>query len=281
MKRGVLIAVLVAIAVGAVVFRARVRDMYIEWSKPVVPSEQPRVTASAKPANPGVTRTPKPAVTPKQSSSVTPNISPTVSTSGAINLAVPFSSQAPRGNWSLPWQEACEETSVILVGSFLTDEQPTMEEMEERILAAVAWQQDYFGYYKHTTAAQTAQMAKALYGFTRVDVEYDVGTDAIAKHVRAGRPVIVPLAGRLLGNPYYTQPGPVYHMLVVKGIAENGDIITNDVGTRFGRNLTYSPSVFENAMHDTPSGGDDWPDGVDPVPYIESGRSAIIVIYPN
>ena len=80
----------------------------------------------------------------------------------------------------------------------------------------------------------------------------------------AGRPVIVPLAGRLLGNPYYTQPGPVYHMLVVKGIAENGDIITNDVGTRHGRNLTYAPDVFLNAMHDVPSGGDEWPAGVDP-----------------
>jgi hypothetical protein len=167
------------------------------------------------------------------------------------------------------------------VNAFWTSASPTASDIETEILKLVAWQQLNFGYYKHTTAAQTARMLRDVYGYRRVDVVYDVDADDVAEQVRAGRPVIVPLAGRLLGNPYYTQPGPVYHMLVAKGVAENGDIITNDVGTRHGRNLTYSPKVFSAAMHDVPAGGDEWPDGVDSVPYIASGRSAMIVVYPN
>ena len=241
------------------VFRNSLRDAYEETQKPPVPSEQPRAQG-----------TPTPAPSAQKSPSAS-----------AINLAVPFSSQAPRGDWSLPWQEACEETSALLVDAFWRGVTPSVEQVETGIETLVAWQQAHFGYYKHTTAAQTAQMIRGVYGYTRVDVRYDVTIADIVREVRAGRPVIVPLAGRLLENPYYTSPGPVYHMLVVKGFTASGDIITNDVGTRHGRNLTYAPSVFFNAMHDVPTGGDEWPADVDFVSYVQSGRRAIIVVYPN
>src|SRR3989344_4828168 len=31
-----------------------------------------------------------------------------------VNLKVPFTSQAPTGNWDLPYQEACEEASALM-----------------------------------------------------------------------------------------------------------------------------------------------------------------------
>ncbi len=229
-------------------------------------------------ATPSPTRssTPRPSVSHTPTPTTTPRPSPT-----SVNLDVQFFSQAPRGDWSLPWQEACEEASAILVGAYWTNEKLTLATMEQHILDAVAWQKDHFGFYQHTTAQQTADMLKALYGL-EVRVEYDIDTERIAEHVRAGRPVIVPLAGRLLGNPYYTSPGPVYHMLVVRGVTADGDIITNDVGTRRGQNFTYRPDVFLNAMHDVPSGGDTYPVSVDKEQqWVESGRRAIIIVYPN
>ncbi len=254
--------------------RGRLQDLAVELRKPAVPAEQPRATPSPtpKPAPPDATLLPT--ARPTSTSTPTP-------AAGAINLAVPFSSQAPRGDWSLPWQEACEEASSILVDLFWRGQDASVEQMERDIYAAVDWQTRTFGYYEHTTAAETARMLREHFGYRRVEVVDDAGIADIAAAVRAGRPVIVPLAGRLLGNPYYTQPGPVYHMLVVKGIAENGDIITNDVGTRHGRNLTYSPGVFLNAMHDVPEGGSAWPPGVDPAQYILTGARRIIVVYPN
>ena len=265
-KRSIIIPLLL-VAVAAVVFRGQIRDSYVEWSKPAVPSEEPRPTPTPV-ATLGSTPVP----------TATPTSKPTT---GAVNLGVQFFSQAPRGDWSMPWQEACEEASVVLVGAYWTGEVLTTDTMEQGILAAVQWEKDHYGYYEHTTARQTADMIKALYGFKDVRVEYDIGIARLAEHLRAGRPLIVPMAGRLLGNPYYTQPGPAYHMLVVKGITADGKIITSDVGTSHGRNLTYAADVFLNAMHDAPEGGASWGAGVDPAEYIKTGKRAIIVVYPN
>ena len=61
--------------------------------------------------------------------------------------------------------------------------------------------------------------------------------------------MVVPLAGRDIGNPNFTPPGPVYHMLVVKGYdAQN--FITNDVGTRKGDSYVYKKNVIMKNMHD-------------------------------
>ncbi|MCC6934732.1 MAG: C39 family peptidase [Candidatus Yanofskybacteria bacterium] len=258
----ILLGVGICAVLAAVVWRGVIRDAVVELAKPPVPSEQPRF--SPTPALSAVVVRPSVSATP-----------------GPVNLAVPFSSQAPFGDWSLPWQEACEEASALLVDAYWRGATVSADSVAAEIQRLVAWEQERFGYYQHTTAAETALMLREVYGYRRVDVEYGVGTERIAEHVRAGRPVIVPLAGRLLGNKYYTQPGPAYHMLVVKGVAENGDIITNDVGTRHGRNLTYAPAVFLNAMHDVPQGGDAWPADIDPAEYIKTGRRAIIVVYPN
>jgi hypothetical protein len=273
------VIVIIAVAIALALFeRGQLNDWLIELRKPAVPREQPRPTGeltptpTPRPVPPGATDTPTPSRTP----------SPTfVPVTGAINLAVPFSSQAPRGDWSLPWQEACEEASSILVDLYWRGLETSVEQMERDIYAAIDWETRTLGYYEHTTAAETARMLREHFGYRRVDVIGDATIADIVREVRAGRPVIVPLAGRLLGNPYYTQPGPIYHMLVVKGVTESGDLITNDVGTRHGKNLTYTPDVFYNAMHDVPEGGSTWPPGVDPAEYILTGAKRIIVVYPN
>ncbi len=259
-SRWALLVLLVALA-GAYFGRGQLRYWYIELLKSPVPSEQPRPL-------PG-TNTPSPTATP------TP-------ITGAVNLAVPFQAQAPRGDWSEPWQNACEEASAILVDAYWKNEQLSVDDMEQRILQLVAWESTHFGYYQETTAEQTATMLRSVYGYRKVVVIHGATLADVVANVRAGRPVIVPLAGRLLDNPYYTAPGPVYHMLVVKGITEDGSIITNDVGTRHGRNYVYSPAVFAAAMHDLPQGGATFPTNVlNPEAWIETGHPAIVVVYPN
>jgi len=262
---------LAIVGVGTLValyfFRSDLRDLMLEWQKSQLPDEISRDDLKTR------SPSPFPSASPRQSATPVPF--------AGINLAVPFSPQAPFGNWELPYGEACEETSAILVDHFYRGTPISPEIAKQEIDALVAWQQQVFGYYKHTTAAETAQILKRYFGYARVDVEYDATIETIRNHVIAGRPVIVPLAGRLLGNPNYRRPGPPYHMLVVKGFTKDGDVITNDVGTSRGHNYVYKPDVFLNAMHDVPSGGDDWPAGVDPASYILTGNRAIVVVYPN
>ena len=62
-----------------------------------------------------------------------------------INLAVPFSAQAPYGDWSLPYLEACEETSALPVDRFYKNETLTPEMVKQEILKMVVWENKTFG----------------------------------------------------------------------------------------------------------------------------------------
>jgi hypothetical protein len=187
------------------------------------------------------------------------------------NLAVPFTSQAPSGDWGEPYQEACEEASIYMVHRYFEGDlfgAIDPEVADAGIWEVVNFENALFGFYKDTTAAQTAVLIEQMWGYERVEMIEDPTVDDIKVHVAAGRPVIVPAAGRQLGNPFFTSPGPVYHMLVIKGYTE-GTFITNDPGTRRGENYSYNVGVLMNAIHD-------WNDGD-----VENGKKVAIVIYPN
>jgi hypothetical protein len=167
-----------------------------------------------------------------------------------INLQIPFGSQAPFADWSLPYQEACEEATIIMVHRYFTGETLTPAEMNAEILKLVAWQEKTFGYYKDTTAEEMARMLREYFGHADIEMRYEFTIEDIKKEVAAGYPVILPAAGRLLPNPNFKQPGPIYHALVVKGFLANGKIITNDPGTRKGADFLYDPTALMNAIHD-------------------------------
>ena len=188
-----------------------------------------------------------------------------------FNLAVPFTSQAPNGDWSEPYQEACEEASIYMVHrDYEGDPTGTVDPQtaDAGIWEVVNFENALLGFYKDTTAVQTAIVVEQMYGYGRVDVLEDPTVDEIKAHVAAGRPVIVPAAGRQLGNPFFTPPGPVYHMLVIKGYTED-TFITNDPGTRRGENYSYNVDALMSAIHD-------WNDGD-----VENGKKVAIVVYPN
>jgi hypothetical protein len=62
--------------------------------------------------------------------------------------------------------------------------------------------------------------------------------------------LILPTLGRELQNPNFKNPGPIYHMLVVQGYTKSGEIITNDPGTRKGKDYLYNPEILFNAIGD-------------------------------
>jgi len=64
-----------------------------------------------------------------------------------------------------------------------------------------------------------------------------------------GHVIVAPFAGRQLHNPFYSNEGPYYHMMVIKGYDEK-NFITNDVGTRRGQNYAYPYETIMSAMHE-------------------------------
>lgn len=185
-----------------------------------------------------------------------------------INLAVPFTTQAPSADWNLPYKETCEEASLIMVNYFLKNQGLTPSLADREILNLIGYQKQKLGYFEDTDAETTAQIMRDYYGHKGAKAVYGITINDIKKEVAKGRPVIVPAAGRLLGNPFFAFPGPLYHMLVIKGYTEE-NFITNDPGTRRGENFLYPFDRLFNAVHDW-NGGD-----------VYNGRKAMIVVYPE
>jgi uncharacterized protein YvpB len=172
-----------------------------------------------------------------------------VSTSlpASVLIKVPFASQAPLQNWDALHQEACEEASLILVHHFLQGTTIDNERMEIEIQNLVAWEQAH-GYKEDVTVTELGQIGQAYYGHV-FEVLDDITVEGLKNILASGQPVIIPAAGRDLGNPYFSGEGPWYHMLVLIGYDENG-FITNDVGTKRGASYHYSFDTFLNAIHD-------------------------------
>lgn len=162
---------------------------------------------------------------------------------------IPFTSQAPLFNWDTLHDEACEEASLIIVEYYLTQETLTPEIAETEIQKMVEWEIGYFGSHKDLTVKETVNLAKNFYDLDNLSVKKITLVDDIKKEISQNHLVIVPTAGRLLGNPNFRIPGPIYHMLVISGFDTKG-FTTQDVGTKNGKNYHYNQDVLFNAVHD-------------------------------
>lgn len=186
---------------------------------------------------------------------------------------VPFTAQAPTRNWELPFQEACEEASVLMVNRFYTKralpDDPA--EIDKIITDMATWGEENMDGKIDTDAKTSARYFTEYleYDPKRVNVVYDMSIDDIKAVIASGKPVIVPAAGRDLGNEHFQNPGPIYHMLVIVGY-DSDEFIVNDPGTRFGQGYRYDQHVLFDAIHDLT------PDKEN----IRQGRKAMIVVGP-
>lgn len=182
------------------------------------------------------------------SSSSVPSVAAT-SVPASIRIDMPFASQAPHGNWDMPYQEACEEASLILVHHYLSKEAMSADIMDRAILDMVAHEESK-GLPADIDMNQLVVVAEELYGYDATVYEgSDVTIERIEQELANGNPVILPLAGQDIGNPYFSGDGPPYHVLVVLGY-DSRNFITHDVGTRHGANYSYKKEVLMSAIHD-------------------------------
>jgi len=162
---------------------------------------------------------------------------------------VPFEPQAPFANWDHLHDEACEEASLIIVNYYLTNQGLNASIMEDQIQKITSWEIDNWQVPdKDLTVAELKIIAENFYHLNPEIKKINELND-IKKQISSGHIVIVPAAGRLLGNPNFRSPGPIYHMLVVTGYTPSG-FITNDVGTKRGLNFQYKNDIFFSAIHD-------------------------------
>ncbi len=251
------IIVIVLVAAGST-FAFKRHDIERSLERAALPSPVEYQAAQAS-----VTATPRPTTKPSATSST-----PAPAITSQVNLAVPFTVQAPYANWDDPYGEFCEEASVLMAMSYIKGEKiPTADVANTKLLAIKAFEEKRFGFYKDTTAAQTATIIQEMYGYKNTKLIDNPTAADIKQALSEGKLVLTPLAGRMLGNPYYQTPGPLYHMLVVKGYTKDGKFITNDPGTRHGADFLYSEKTIMDAIHD-------WHNDE----HIELGKKVILVV---
>ncbi len=214
---------------------------------------------------------------------------PTEPLPAKINLQVPFTTQSPFSKWDELHEESCEEASLIMLkyyndergkypasagrepGVLSSDkkvERPGLSkipkaEAEEEIQKLVKYQIKKYGDYFDTDVKTTKEIGEDFYRLKNLKIIENFTIQDLKRELAQGNIILVPTAGRELGNPNFTPPGPLYHNLVIIGYDDKqtvdstghkaqGVFITNDPGTRRGQNYKYNQQTLYQAIHDFP-----------------------------
>lgn len=167
----------------------------------------------------------------------------------AMNLAIPFYAQAPDGDRSLPWKEACEESSLSLAAAYLQERELSKDEFKKEVLEMVTVQERIFWDYIDTNMEQTQQLFEEYYWFGKTKLIDNPTLAQLEAELAQGHPIIAPFAWKLLWNSNFTDWWPRYHVLVIRWY-DDTYFYTNDVGTKRGENFPYTHETIMNALHD-------------------------------
>lgn len=186
-----------------------------------------------------------------------------------MNLDVPFTTQSPYATWTPQDEESCEEAAALMVDAYYRGvREITKADAKKTLDAVVAYEMKTFGFFKDTSSTTTAAFLRGYFGYPDVRVvPFDF--DKMQRAVVNGYPVILPTAGKLLLNPNFKNGGPPYHMVVVKGYTADGTFITNDPGTRNGKDYIYTRQILSSAVHD-------WNNGD-----VTNGTPLMIIVMPK
>jgi len=211
----------------------------------IIPTSTPVVATTSQPA---------PIITEP---TLTTTTATTTTTPKIIKLIVPFTAQAPFGEWSDPRQQnGCEEASALIAVSWARGKTFTLQEAKDTILAISDWELEKYGSYQDASAADTVKrIFNEYFDFHQAEVVNNITLQDIINELQNGNLVVIPANGQAIHNRFFQVPGPDEHMTVIIGYDyQTKEFITNDPGTRQGKNYRYDQEVLFNAIRDYPTG---------------------------
>ncbi len=171
-------------------------------------------------------------------------------TLAVTKLSVPFTSQAPEKNWSQPWQDACEEATILMVDRFYSGGTLDKSSAKSGLLQLFSIKNNHFGYSLDENAQKITELINHFLPWEAHIVENPT-LEQLKAEIDAKRPIILPAHGRALYNKYFRNGGPDYHTVVISGYDdETQEFITQEPGTKHGLDFRYSYDTILNAMHD-------------------------------
>jgi len=171
----------------------------------------------------------------------------------AKNLSVPFTPQSPFGHWVEPWANACEESATTMIDFYYRyygKKQIKDTKAAEQILRLISIEDNYLGFNKDNNAKEIAEIINLFLPW-EAEVILNPSVEEIKKEIDESRPVIMPVFGEPLNNPYYHSEQVDYHVFVISGYNdETQEFITQDPATPEGIDFHYSYDTIMDAMHD-------------------------------
>jgi hypothetical protein len=167
-----------------------------------------------------------------------------------------FVEQAPEKNWDQPWQDACEEASLLTVDFYYKNKLTTPDFTKENILNMISFEETR-NYTHDMTISQMSIVGEEYLGY-KSEIINNPTIDQIKKYISQNIPVIVTANGKTLyaENKHFKSGGPYYHSLVILGYDDDKNQFTvHDVGTQFGAYFKYSYSLLMESIHDFPISG--------------------------
>jgi hypothetical protein len=169
-----------------------------------------------------------------------------------IFLQVPFTTQAPLGNWA-QHQESCEAANLTQLWFYWNNPQPVV--IDPRTADAYIRMIDGWKPSPDLNDKQLGALANAHWGYTYSLVPND--PQAIAQQLSAGRPLLAEVRTHGLGNghypgyySHYEQTGwSVPHFVTIIGYDKTG-VWLNDPGISWGRGYHISYAQLTHAMAD-------------------------------
>lgn len=204
---------------------------------------------------PAAIHVPSPSPIPTIASSPTPT--PFQVPSRLTDISVPFIVQAPFGQWKdARYQDACEEATVLMAISWAQGLPLDKDIANTKIAQISAWETEKYHEFRDFSARDTYERIVLGY-FQYQNAEYipDISLKRLVQYLYEGKLVIAPMNGQALHNPYFTQPGPERHMVLIRGYdPAKKEFITNDPGVGPGEKYRYPEDVFYAAIRDYPTG---------------------------
>lgn len=173
-------------------------------------------------------------------------------------LKVPFTSQAPLGEWrDARQQDGCEEAAVAMAMAWVGGEKNiSKKDWRLRILILSGFENKKYGEYRDVALRDVvAWLFNDYFNYRKVEIKAVGKTGDILGELEKGKVVLTPMDGRALKNPNFTGAGPERHMILIKGYDyQTKEFITNDPGTRNGENYRYSEKIIFGAIRNYKTG---------------------------
>ncbi len=173
-----------------------------------------------------------------------------------VEWPVPFTAQAPLGNWEDVKQgNGCEEASILMAYSWSTNKVIDPELAAREIVNISDYSFRLLGHFHDISNGDTLRLLKEYFEFDDGYLDTEVRVETIKARLADGNVLIVAVDGDILDNPNYQIPAPANHKIVITGYDETTkEFITNDPGTSRGEGYRYKYDQLLEAITDYPTG---------------------------